>query len=261
MNITSLIPLTILGLCLSSYAQASENHLHLGAGLDYSTGNYGTSTTTDITSIPLMAQYDTGSWTLKLTVPYLFINGSGNVIPGIGRVNNRNPHARGEANNSTSVQGLGDVVTAATYHFAPTENGFSVDWTGRIKFGTASRDKGLGTGENDYSTEIDVYKGYGRYTIFGGAGYSLLGSSQYIQLNNVANVTFGGLYQVDRLDIVGLSYDGMQKVADTSSPESQVTGFWEHTVNSQMKTQAYILKGLANGSPDWGVGANIIHSF
>ncbi|HVC48839.1 MAG TPA: hypothetical protein VND43_01555, partial [Burkholderiales bacterium] len=255
MQTRSVFMLSILGMMFSMSASASEGHLKLGAGFDYTTGNYGTPTTTDITSIPLIGQYDTGPWTLKLTVPYIMVTGSGNVIPGIGIVDNHNPHARGVGNSSQSAQGLGDIVTEATYHFTPLPDDISVDWTGRIKFGTASQDKGLGTGENDYSTEVDVYKGYGRTTLFGGVGYSLLGSSQYIKLNNVANVTFGALYQLDDSNVAGLGYDGMQKVADAGSPESQVTGFWEHTINRQVKTQAYVLKGFSNGSPDWGVGA------
>jgi len=34
----------------------------------------------------------------------------------------------------------------------------AMDLTGKIKFGTADEDKGLGTGEQDYSLQADVFR-------------------------------------------------------------------------------------------------------
>lgn len=80
----------ITGIILSGsipIASAAEGTFSAGTGFDFSTGNYGTSTTTDILSIPVFGKYETGPWAFKLTVPYVEISGPGNMVPGVGRVN------------------------------------------------------------------------------------------------------------------------------------------------------------------------------
>src|ERR1700737_2527642 len=83
-------------------------------GFDYSSGTYGTNTRTTITSIPVIASYETVNWTFKATVPYIRITGADNVIPGVGVVK-RDKGATTTATTTRSASGLGDVVTAATY--------------------------------------------------------------------------------------------------------------------------------------------------
>lgn len=263
----------VVGLCLAAQvpAMADSGTFNLGTGFDFSSGTYGTSTTTDITSIPVYGLYETGPWTLKLTVPYIRVSGNANVIPGIGPVNNTNPYRRGgyySQNNvaiaptSTTAQGLGDIVAAATYNaYNDTASGLGVDLTGRIKFGTADANEGLGTGENDYSTEVDVYKSFGKLTAFGGIGYNVLGSSQYIQLNNVFNSVLGASYTMDEQNSASLSYDAEQKIAASGYPEKEVIGNLVHKINKNWTAQAYVLGGFAYGSPDWGIGASAAYTF
>src|SRR3569623_3541729 len=151
----------IMGLCAAGatmlavqavWAEDTGN-FSVGTGYNYSSGTYGTSTTTDITSIPLVATYDKGPWTMRLTVPYIRITGASDVLPGVGR-------ARASAAPTVSTQsGLGDVVASGTYNFFnDAASQIGADITGKIKFGTADKDKNLGTGKNDYGTQLDVYK-------------------------------------------------------------------------------------------------------
>lgn len=241
----------------------------LNAGFDYSTGTYGTSTTTDITALLFTGRYDTNLWTLKLTVPYLWISGGTAVVPGIGSVSNTNPRGRGRTSATTttsategSASGLGDVVTEATYHAYYNQSSiFGVDLTGKIKFGTADANKGLGTGENDYSFNVDAFKGLGAYILFGGVGYSVLGSSQYIHLNNVWNANVGASYKLDQANSLGLIYFAQEKPSSTGYAQSDLTAFYTHKIDRSWKAQAYVLTGFADGSPDWAVGANAAYAF
>lgn len=243
----------------------------LGAGYDYSTGSYGTSTTTDITALLFTGRYDTNLWTLKLSVPYLWVSGGTTVVPGIGSVSNTNPRGRGRgprtvtttaATTEASASGLGDVVTAATYHAYYNQSSvLGVDLTGKIKFGTADANKGLGTGENDYSFNVDAFKGLGAYILFGGVGYSILGSSQYIHLNNVWNANVGASYKLDQANHLGLIYFAQEKPSSTGYAQSDLTAFFTHRIDRSWKAQAYVLNGFADGSPDWAVGANAAYAF
>ncbi len=255
----------------AAQAQA-DGQFSLGVGFNYSTGTYGTSTSTDIVSIPFTARYDKGPWTFKATVPYLSISGASSVIPGVGAIASSNPTGRGRsgsagttpANTTTTgtASGIGDTVLAATYNVLyDNASKFGVDLTGKMKLATADANKGLGTGENDYGVQADTYKTFDRTTVFGGVGYTALGSSSFLQLRNVWNLNLGALYKVDEQNSFGASYDYRQKVSDSAAPISELTGFWTRKIDRSWKAQAYVLKGLANGSPDWGVGGSVAYAF
>ena len=77
----------------------------MSTGFDYSTGKYGTATSTNILYIPVIAKYETDSLTLKLTVPYIRVTGTGNVVRGIGSFGNAIT-----GTTSTTQSGLGDVT-------------------------------------------------------------------------------------------------------------------------------------------------------
>ncbi|KQZ79445.1 hypothetical protein ASD55_01715 [Rhodanobacter sp. Root561] len=264
--------LLLIGAPAAHAATASGGQFSLAAGADYSSGKYGTDTTTDIWSLPVTAAYQTDRWTFKLTVPYINISGAGNVIPGVGKVNNGNPNGRGRGNGgvipapgsaaSGSASGLGDITASAGYElFGSADRTFGLDLTGKVKFGTADENKGLGTGRNDYGLSLDTYKVSGNWTAFGGVGWMKYGSSQYIQLKNGFNANIGAAYKLSPSDDVGAYYYYRERIADTGAPQSEVTAYWNHKFNESLRLQTYALAGFANGSPDYGVGASLKYSF
>jgi hypothetical protein len=259
-------PIAALVLCLALGVHgalgADGGELSLGAGLNYSTGTYGTSTSTDIVSIPFTARYDRGPWIFKLIVPYLYISGSGDVIPGLGRVNNSNSRGRGKGGVSESVSGPGDTIVAATYNaYYDSASKLGLGLTGRLKLPTGDADRGLGTGATDESVQVDLYKTYDRVTLFGDLGYTFFGSSQFIQLQNAFNYGVGASYKLNAADSAGLSLDGRQPVTSGGPPQRELTAFWTHRVDKAWKAQAYVLFGLADGSPDWGAGISAAYAF
>src|SRR5438552_12199489 len=165
----------LFALGLHAFAQgalaADAAEFSLGVGINYSSGEYGTSTTTEILSIPIIARYGHGPWIFKLTIPYLSISGGTSVVPGIGRVSSSNPKRRGDGASEATATGLGDIVASATYTaFYNSATTFGLDLTGSVTLRTADRDQALGTGANDYGMQVDVYKTYDRFTYLGGIG-------------------------------------------------------------------------------------------
>lgn len=241
--------------------------LSLGTGLHYSTGDYGTGVDTEIISVPLMARYERDRLILKLTVPWIEISGGATVIPGVGAVTGTSPRGRGgagaTATTDTSASGLGDTVASATYAaFYDSASRSGIDLTGRVKLPTADEDEGLGTGELDFGAQVDVYKAVDQITYFGGVGYTILGDAPNLALkDDVWNFNLGASYRIDSRDSAGLSYDWRQPLSASSSRLSEITAFWVHSFDRRWKGQAYFLKGLADGSPDWGVGAFAYYSF
>lgn len=260
------LALSAVLLSISTIAGAEEGTVSVGTGYNYSSGTYGTSQTTRISTIPLDLGYAIGAWTFKLDVPFINISGPANVIPGIGPVNNKNPKSRGLGSASTvtsgSASGLGDVVTSASYNvYNDTAAKFGIDLGGKIKFGTADKNKGLGTGENDYGVEIDAYKKVDSLTIFGGVGYTKLGSSQDIQLKNVLNASIGGSLALSEVSSAGVSFDYRQRSSDSGFSRREATAFYTLQASKAWKTQVYLLKGFSDGSPDFGAGLTATYSF
>src|SRR3979490_14530 len=129
--------------CAQGALAADSGEFSLGVGFNYSSGEYGTSTTTEIVSIPIIARYERGPWIFKLTVPYLSIPGGTSLVPGVGRVPSSNPRRRGGGASEATATGLGDIVASATYTaFYNSATTFGVDVTGRGKLGNAARAPG-----------------------------------------------------------------------------------------------------------------------
>lgn len=271
-HIRGLLALGLLAFAASAAHAADDGKFLVSAGADYTTGKYGTDTSTDIWDVPFAFGYTTGPWSFKLTVPYVSISGANNVIPGIGQVQNTNPQGRGRGRGGVptppatvttgSASGLGDVVAQATYQvYADDAAQFGVDLTGKVKFGTADENKGLGTGKNDYGLNVDLYKGFGAWTVFGGAGYTRYGSSDFIPLHNGWNANLGGSYKLSEADSVGAYYYYREKISDAGFQQSEATAYWNHRIGEAWRVQAYVLAGFADGSPDWGGGATVKYSF
>jgi len=236
-------------------AQAQESPLTLGAGLHHSSGDYGTGTTTRITTLAATGRYETGPWVYKATLPYLEVSGESSVIPGFGRV-------RGGAARSRSESGLGDIVLSATYAaYYDRASTLGIDLTGKLKLATADEDKGLGTGEHDAAFLVDAYRTFERVTGFGGLGYHILGDSPSLPLDNVWSATLGASYKLDERDSAGLMLEGRQRVAPGGSPQRELVGFFVRKLDRFWKAQAYALIGLADGSPDWGAGLSLARPF
>jgi hypothetical protein len=244
----------------------------LGAGADYSSGDYGSDTTTTIWSVPVTARYDTGAWTFKASLPWLQVNGDVNVLPGLGEVGNSNPNGRGNGKGqgnpsqptpatpeTGSASGIGDLRLYGIYAF-DTGTPLGIDLSANVKIATADEDKALGTGANDYGLALDLYRDIDGTTVFGGVSYTLLGDSEFIDTNDVFGANIGVSHDI-AVGALGMSYDWRQAASDTADDRSELTGFWSVHSSETTKWQLYGVLGLSDGSPDWGGGVSISHAF
>ena len=253
---TLVIAMGLTGLVTQIAFAADAGVFSVTSGVDYSSGKYGSRDRTDITSVPVIGKYEVDSWTFKLTVPYVSITGPGNVSPGIGKFKGTTTTKR------STESGLGDIVAAATYNAYNGSNGGPVvDVTGKVKFGTADEKKGLGTGENDYIGQVDLYQSFGDFTALGTLGYRVYGDSSAARLDDVFFGSIGGSYKVAPGTSAGVIYDYRPAITRNGSAVSEATAFVNHKINDNWKAQAYLVKGFANGSPDYGVGALVGYTF
>ena len=253
-------------LAAAGSTQAADG-FSLGIGADTSRGDYGSDTTTTIHSVPLTARWDEGNWTFKASLPWVRVSGDPNVLPGVGVVVNTNPRGRGRGNGGPpvgeptagSASGIGDLRLSATYAF-DTGGPLGIDLTANVKLATADEDKGLGTGANDYGLAVDLYRDFDGTTVFGGVGYTMLGDSDFIDVDAVASANVGASRAVGPGSL-GASYEWRQAAADTFDDRSELMVFYSLRHDSGSRWQVYALAGLSDGSPDLGAGVSYSHRF
>jgi hypothetical protein len=218
-------------------------------GYHYSSGKYGTPDTTEISYVPLTATAELGRWSLQGSIPYLRISGPAGFIQG--------PDGPIQTAGGVS-EGLGDILARGSY-FLPAQTywmPFS-EFIGRVKFPTASRSAGLGTGEFDVGFETELSWAVDRFTPFVSGGYRYLGSPPGTELRNVWLGSVGGLYRVlDPLN-VGLLLDYREAASASSGKRLELVPFASWKLSASWSVDTYVSAGLASGSPDVGVGVQI----
>jgi len=245
----------------SPNAHADEDtYLTLSSGFDYSSGKYGTATTTNTVSIPVSALYETGAWTLKLTVPFLIVTGEGDVMVS-GRTGGRRATTTTTTTKTRTTQtGLGDVVTMATYNlYSSDESDSGIDLTGRIKFGTAS--KAFGSGLNDYSAQMYAYTSVGDLSPNFSLGYEVVGGSTTAPMNNVFFGSIGTGYRLSNRTRIGMDYRYAQKSSATGSEQQDASLYASQELTPDVYLRGYVLKGFSAGSADTGLGLSISTTF
>lgn len=246
-----LIALTLLAVSVPAVA---DDQLSLSTGFDYSTGKYGNATSTDILYIPVTGKYESDKLTLKLTVPYISIAGPGGVVQGIGRVRTTTKATK------TTNSGLGDITASAGYNVYSVDP-LAFDVVGNVKFGTADANKGLGTGKNDYSAQVDGYYTHGKTTLFATAGYKIYGAPAGVNLSSVPYGAVGASQKLGDETTAGVMVYMAKSPGAAGSDQQEVTFFASHKLTSSLKIQVNILNGLSNGSPDFGGGVMITGYF
>lgn len=239
-------------------ALAADGVTTLSAGADFTSGKYGKSEVTEIAAFLLSAKYESGRWAYRLTVPYLHISGPSNVV-GAGADAVVLP---GEAGDRRSVSGLGDVVAGATYNLlGGGDAAYVLDLGAKLKLATADEAKGLGTGKTDVSVQADVLRPSGAFTPFATLGYRWYGDPAGTELKDAVFGSLGLAYAETATITLGAAYDFRQAIVAGGARVSELTLFMSHRLERDWKLQMYFLKGLADASPDAGVGAVLSYSF
>jgi hypothetical protein len=229
----------------------------LGVGFDYSTGDYGFTQSTEVSSIPLNLSMDKDRWAFKATLPYITIKGPASVVTGTGGATSGAPGRP----TSNSESGIGDVMLSATYHARPVPGELNIDFTGRVKFGTADEDKGLGTGMTDYYGQIDLYQNFGAITPFGNVGYRILGRNSLFPLKDGFYASAGSAFRVSDTTVVGAAYDWRSRIISGAQNGTDAIAFVSTNPNERWNLLAYVLKGFNDASPDYGIGGLATYKF
>lgn len=221
--------------------------LSFTTGVDYSRGDYGTGSDTEIIVAPISARLRMGDLRLTATIPWLQIDGASSIVGGDGAVI-IDPNAP-----RTKRNGLGDLTLGAAYAIPEDRLGFGLDLSTRVKVPTASRSKGLGTGKVDVSVAAEVSKSIGAVTPFIKGGYRFPGDPTGIDLHNAFFGSAGASVSIGKALLMG-SYDYRAAASDFSKDSHEMFGAVSGPVSDRLSLTLYGTAGLSKGAPDYGAG-------
>jgi hypothetical protein len=232
-------------------AQDTGANLRFSTGLEYATGKYGGTDDIEELYVPFTFRAGFDRIGLRLTVPYLRVTAPEDTIitepgteplPGSGA--------------TVTESGLGDVVGALTFYdlYISDKANFVIDATGKIKFGTADETKGLGTGENDYTVQLDAFRFFDRLTLQGSAGYRLRGDPPGIDLDDVFLASVGGAYLATDNTMLGMYFDYRQSAISGIDDIQELSGFASFRLGRAWRMELYAFTGLTDSSTDFGGG-------
>ena len=237
---------------------------NLTAGYEQTSGTYGLASETNIEQISLLAEYTTDAWLFSVYVPFVSVTGAATIIPNSGgmlssNIFNVGPGAGGSV---ATRSGLGDITTRLSYAFPPKVGHYLFyELTGELKLATASTNKNLGTGENDYS--LSLYAMYEKYDIrpFMSLGYITIGDTVFVDYKDVVFATGGFTYQINSKTSFGLTYDYQQASIDGVDDGAMVNMNLSHQWNRRWSTNIYFMNGLTDSVADSGVGLSLSRNF
>lgn len=233
-----------------AWSQETKDSLSITTGLDYSQGDYGTGSDTEIIVVPITSRYKTGDIRLSASLPWLHIKGASSIVGGgDGGPIIIDPNAP-----RTSRSGIGDLTLGVNW--APPEErlGFGLDLGARVKVPTASSSKGLGTGKMDVSVSAEISKTFGAVTPFVSAGYRFPGDPDGFDLRNAFFGSAGATLVAGKTVIIA-SYDYRKATSLLSADSEEIFGALSTPISQRTSFTVYGSGGLSDGAPDFGVGA------
>jgi hypothetical protein len=261
---TNTIPLTSLVAALALCLAAPLAHAQFAAstGFDYTSGDYGLSTKTKISTWNITGEYSYEAWTARVFAPYERVTSPVGVvvIGGHPRLEKRiNALNQGK---TQSESGVGDVEASLSYDALKHEK---TDWravfTGSVKLPTGDENKGLGSGKTDYGIALDLSRTIDRFVPSIGIGYRLVGNPSGADLQNYLYGIIGLGYWVTDTTNLALTFESDQRSSASSNVDNELSFGFSHHVGKSWDLEAHLLAGLSQAAPDFGFGASLRCAF
>jgi hypothetical protein len=262
----------------------SEQNWQVGFTPSYSSGNYGTNTTSSFFYAPISIRRFFKDGDVALVIPFVTVTTAGGAtlvggqptqtVPescfsnsGQGKPEDR-PECQGLFSGGAQGQkvtnsGLGDIILRGRYYIVEEK-----DWiplvavTGRLKLPTADESQGLGTGKMDEGVGAEISKRLGdNWITFLDGGFNIIGRPDDRNLRNQWWYDVGGGYYFTK-DLLGSVYfeeyrslvSGVQNIRD-------VFFGMNYRASSAWRFNGGAALGLSNGAPDYTLSIGTSYRF
>ncbi len=224
----------------------------VASGVDYSSGDYGGTTETEVVSIPLVMRVVSGAWELRASSAYMEITGPADVADSDGGAGG------GGVSRTDTARGLGDTNLAVSYTVREIGgSNYYFEGTGRVRLPTGDAEKGLGVGETDYGLSGEL--GLNRRD--GGGSIELtrrfLADHGSVQREDGWQANASVWIRPSESSQTGIfGYWRESSTAGGGDP-AQLGGYFSYRITPNLRVNLSASGGLSDASPDFATGLRL----
>lgn len=265
----------------------AERHWQIGLTPSFSSGNFGTDTTSSFVYAPVSIRRLFRDGDVTVVIPFVSVtsNGAATLVggqptPAAGGGCFRNggtefrfdkPECVASLNAGQGVttgqkethSGLGDIILRGRYYIVEERDYVPlIALTARMKLPTASAGQGLGTGAFDHGYGVELSKLFGEKWIgFLDGGYNFIGDPDGRELRNQYWYDVGGGYYVTKRFLVSAYYEEYRSlVADLVNIRDFFFAF-NYKATDAWRFNGGVTVGVSNSAPDYALSLGTSYRF
>ncbi len=228
-------------------ADDARSEWRVSSGVYYSSGDYGRDQDTRIRILSQGLQWRNRDYRLALTVPWLTIDGPGDLT------------VSGDRTGGAPVSGLGDLSLEGTRSFG--WRGWWMETGLKWKFPTADETDGLGTGEADQQWTLMAARSLGRWTGFGGIGWLHRGEVAGEDFRDSRSGQLGVQAPWGPAWTAGVYGQWRDAAREHREPLREAVLFATWRPDLRWRLSLTALRGDSPSGPDWLAGSQISWTF
>lgn len=237
-------------------ASALKTQFTVSAGTDYAQGSVGDASNYETLSGNVGLLVTNGRFSAAVSLPYVSTSAPEGVVVSQGGLFGT-PLLGTPATQTKDVrrEGVGDLTAQAGYSFPLSAVDASV--TAAVKFPTASREKGLGTGKMDYGVSTQISKQLGKVIPFVGAGYRIIGEPSHFDVRNTAAASAGARILLGGTSSLTAAYSYDQSASRAIGDNQSINLAAGTNLSSRVRIGVDGAAGLSSDAPELKVGLRI----
>ncbi|MBH0198795.1 MAG: transporter [Nitrospira sp.] len=263
---------------------APERNWQIGVTPTYSSGDYGTNSTSSFFSAPWTFRRLFKDGDISLIIPFVVSSTDGGVTlvdgkpvkvdkkvedGGVQSVdcdkkgNGKSCLTGRAAGQTVTTAGIGDVLLRGRYYLMEeTEVRPLVALTARMKFPTANASQGLGTGAFDHGYGVEVSKVFfEKFITYLDGGYNFIGDPDGLELRNQYWYDVGAGYYVTKRFLISVYYDEYRALVPDFVNSRDVFFAFNYKASDAWRFNAGFTKGLSDNAPDYAVSIGTSYRF
>lgn len=243
-------------------AAQAETRVSFASGVDYSSGDYGDVTDTEVVSVPLSGRLTSGDWSFRVSIPYLSITGPADVADVIegGGDGGDGTGSEGTIVRTGTESGFGDTSLSLTRRFRDiggSESNLYVDVTGRMRLPTGDEETGLGVGATDYALSGEIGNSWDAGGAYVSAGRRFLGERDTgSDRQDGWQARVGGWLRAGEKTRYGAYYSWREASIEGNEDPSEVGANLSHRMSEALRVSVNASAGLSDASPDYSAGVS-----
>ena len=288
-------PLTLLAAMAALGGEVAAQTTFSG-GLEYRSGDYGRSSSTEELRLPFGVRHATGNWVFRGASDFSRVDGVANAIErearrtedptlspdddddddddddgGGGGGGGGGGPVLNAADPARTASGLGDGHFSAFYKaLSPVDGAFGLDVGGRLKVPLSSRDECFITnGEIDTSVEARLFRPMGRFEPSLTVGWTKRGDpvrrdsrcqslgDRRVDFRDPFYFGIGVGMEVSPLTTLDVDYFFREKLLPQSQPLSQARVTLQFRLSDTFRLGVYGATGFTDATPDWVLGTSL----